>query len=93
MTSSLRIAVVANVNSIHTTRWVNWLRGQGHEVQIFSLNEGENCIYFGPEPALDRSLIFNLGSAVRSTTKKLQNEIDTFEPDICLLYTSDAADE
>ena len=82
MTSSLRIAVVANVNSIHTTRWVNWLRGQGHEVQIFSLNEGENCIYFGPEPALDRSLIFNLGSAFRSTTKKLQNEIDTFEPDI-----------
>ena len=60
MTSSLRIAVVANVNSIHTTRWVNWLNDRGHQVQIFSLNEGENCTYFGPEPALDRSLIFNL---------------------------------
>ena len=82
MTSSLRIAVVANVNSIHTTRWVNWLNDRGHQVQIFSLNEGENCTYFGPEPALDRSLIFNLGSAVRRTTKKLQSEIDSFGPDI-----------
>ena len=82
MTSSLRIAVVANVNSIHTIRWVNWLNDKGHQVQIFSLNEGENCAYFGPEPALDRSLIFNLGSAVRRTTKKLQSEIDSFGPDI-----------
>ena len=82
MTSSLRIAVVANVNSIHTTRWVNWLNDRGHQTQIFSLNEGENCTYFGPEPALDRSLIFNLGSAVRRTTKKLQSEIDSFGPDI-----------
>ena len=75
MNSSLRIAVVANVNSIHTTRWVNWLNDRGHQVQIFSLNEGENCTYFGTEPALNRSLIFNLGSAVRRTTKKLQSEI------------------
>ena len=82
MTSRLRIAVIANVNSIHTTRWVSWLRNRGHEVQNFSLNEGENCIYFGPEPALDRSLIFNLGSSVRKTTSELQKKIDSFRPDL-----------
>ena len=82
MSSKLRIAVVANANSIHTTRWVNWLRKNDHEVTIFSLNEGENCVYFGPEPALDRSLIFNLGKNVRRTTSELQAKIDEFKPDI-----------
>ncbi len=82
MSSKLRIAVVANANSIHTTRWVNWLRKNDHEVTIFSLNEGEDCVYFGPEPALDRSLIFNLGKNVRRTTSELQKKIDEFKPDI-----------
>ena len=82
MSSKLRIAVVANANSIHTTRWVTWLRENDHEVTIFSLNEGEDCVYFGPEPALDRSLIFNLGKNVRKTTKELQAKIDEFKPDI-----------
>ena len=82
MSSKLRIAVVANANSIHTTRWVNWLRKKDHEVTIFSLNEREDCVYFGPEPALDRSLIFNLGKNVRRTTNELQKKIDEFKPDI-----------
>ena len=60
MVTKLRVAVVANATSIHTIRWVKWLRQRGHEVAIFSLNEANDCIYFGPEPALDRSLIFNL---------------------------------
>ena len=82
MSSKLRIAVVANANSIHTIRWVNWLRRQEHKVTIFSLNEAEDCIYFGPEPPLDRSLIFNLGKNVRRTTSELQSKIDEFKPDI-----------
>ena len=82
MTSNLRIAVVANSISIHTTRWVNWLRENGHEVTVFSLIDGEDCVYFGPEPALDRSLIFNLGNEVRKTTTKLQQKIDEFKPNI-----------
>ena len=82
MGSKLRIAVVANANSIHTIRWVKWLREKEHEVTVFSLNEGEDCVYFGPEPALDRSLIFNLGKNVRKTTKELQTKIDEFKPDL-----------
>ncbi|MDG1544779.1 MAG: glycosyltransferase, partial [Candidatus Poseidoniia archaeon] len=82
MESKLRIAVVANANSIHTIRWVDWLRQRNHKVIIFSLNEGDDCVYFGPEPALDRSLIFNLGKNVRKTTSELQTKIDEFKPDI-----------
>ena len=82
MVTKLRVAVVANANSIHTIRWVNWLRQRGHEVAIFSLNEADDCIYFGPEPALDRSLIFNLGKNVRKTTNELQMKIDEFKPEI-----------
>ena len=82
MGSKLRIAVVANANSIHTTRWVKWLRKKNHEVTVFSLNKGEDCVYFGPEPALDRSLIFNLGKSVRKTTSELQVKIDEFKPDL-----------
>ena len=82
MSESLRLAIVANANSIHTIRWVNWLRKKGHHVSVFSLNESEDCVYFGPEPPLDRSLIFNLGSDVRKTTRKLQAAIDDFKPDI-----------
>jgi len=82
MESRLRIAIVANVNSIHTVRWVNWLEEEGHDVSIFSLKDGEKCTYFGPEPRLDRSLIIDLGSGVRKTTKKLQLLIDGFNPDI-----------
>ena len=82
MASKLRVAVVANANSIHTIRWVNWLRQRKHEVTIFSLNEADDCVYFGPEPALDRSLIFNLGRNVRKTTGELQAKIDEFKPDI-----------
>ena len=78
MSSKLRIAVVANAKSIHTIRWVKWLRKKNHEVTIFSLNEAEDCVYFGPEPALDRSLIFNLGKNVRKTTSELQAKIDEF---------------
>lgn len=82
MESRLRIAIVANVNSVHTVRWVNWLEEEGHDVSIFSLKDGEKCTYFGPEPRLDRSLIINLGSGVRKTTKKLQLLINEFNPDV-----------
>lgn len=82
MTSKLRIAVVANANSIHTIRWVAWLKERNHEVCVFSLNEGDNSEYFGPEPPLNRSTIFNLGRDVRKTTKYLQSKVDEFKPDI-----------
>ena len=82
MKPKLRIAIVANANSIHTIRWVTWLEKKGHCVSIFSLKEGEGSTYFGPEPRLDRSLIINLGNGVRRTTKKLQKMIDEFKPDL-----------
>ena len=82
MEPKLRIAIVANANSIHTVRWVSWLEKKGHEVTVFSLKEGEKCTYFGPEPRLDRSLIIDLGNDVRKTTRKLQTLIDEVKPDL-----------
>lgn len=82
MEPKLRIAIVANANSIHTIRWVSWLEKKGHEVTVFSLKEGEKCTYFGPEPRLDRSLIIDLGNDVRKTTRKLQTLIDEVKPDL-----------
>ena len=82
MEQKLRIAIVANANSIHTIRWVTWLESKGHNVSIFSLNEGDKCTYFGPEPRLDRSLIIDLGSGVRKATTTLQALMDEFKPDL-----------
>ena len=82
MEPKLRIAIVANANSIHTIRWVSWLEKKGHVVTVFSLKEGEKCTYFGPEPRLDRSLIIDLGNDVRKTTRKLQTLIDEVKPDL-----------
>ena len=82
MEPKLRIAIVANANSIHTIRWVSWLEKKGHIVTVFSLKEGEKCTYFGPEPRLDRSLIIDLGNDVRKTTRKLQTLIDEVKPDL-----------
>ena len=72
----MKIALVADANSIHISRWFNWLEEQGHIVKIFSLRETSNSHFFGPEPPLDRTLITNFGSKIRKTTKRLQNLID-----------------
>ena len=78
----MKIALVADANSIHISRWFNWLEEQGHIVKIFSLRETSNSHFFGPEPPLDRTLITNFGSKIRKTTKRLQNLIDDFKPDL-----------
>ena len=78
----MKIALVADANSIHISRWFNWLEEQGHIVKIFSLGDTPNSHFFGPEPPLDRTLITNFGSKIRKTTKRLQNLIDDFEPDL-----------
>ena len=82
MKPKLRIAIVANANSIHTIRWVNGLKMRGHIVEVFSLKKKNSAKYFGPEPPLDRRFILNLGREVRKTTSCLQNLIDEFEPDL-----------
>jgi len=82
MNRQLRIAIVANANSIHTIRWVSWLEKKGHLVKTYSLQENPSAIYFGPEPPLNRKLLLNLGSGVRKTTKLLQNAIDEFKPNL-----------
>lgn len=78
----MRIALVANPNSIHTTRWANWLKNKGNIVKKFSLKQTSDSIFFGPEPPLDRSLIMNFGNKIRKTTKKLQTLVDDFKPDL-----------
>ena len=78
----MKIALVADADSIHISRWFNWLEGQGHIVKIFSLKETSKSLFFGPEPPLDRTLITNFGSKIRETTKRLQNLIDDFKPDL-----------
>ncbi|MBE28197.1 MAG: hypothetical protein CMB06_03685 [Euryarchaeota archaeon] len=78
----MKIALVADANSVHISRWSDWLEKQGNIVKIFSLTDNLNSNFFGPEPPLDRSLIMNFGSKIRETTKRLQNLIDDFKPDL-----------
>ena len=82
MTSSLRIAMVSSARSIHTIRWVEWLKGRGHEVALFSLVENSGATHFGPEPPLDRRYLFTLGSTVRRTTARLRRMLDDFAPQV-----------
>ena len=82
MESKLRIAIVANANSIHTVRWVNGLKNKGHIVKVFSLNNHDTASYFGPEPPLDRRYFLTLGNNVRKTTTLLQSMINDFKPNL-----------
>ena len=82
MQSKLRIAIVANANSIHTVRWVNGLKNKGHIVKVFSLNNHDAASYFGPEPPLDRRYFLTLGNNVRKTTTLLQSMINDFKPNL-----------
>ena len=82
MNTNLRVAIVANANSIHTIRWVDWLKKKGHSVAVFSLQKSETGAYFGPEPPLNRRFVLNLGRGVRKTTALLQKLIDEFKPDV-----------
>ena len=82
MEPKLRIAIVANANSIHTIRWVDELKNRGHIVKVFSLNAHDTAGYFGPEPPLDRRYLLTLGNNVRKTTIFLQNMINDFKPNL-----------
>jgi len=82
MNANLRIAIVANANSIHTIRWVDWLKKKGHSVAVFSLKKSETSAYFGPERPLNHRFVLNLGRGVRKTTALLQKLIDDFKPDV-----------
>lgn len=82
MNTNLRVAIVANANSIHTIRWVDWLKKKGHSVAVFSLQKSETGAYFGPEQPLNRRFVLNLGRGVRKTTALLQKLIDEFKPDV-----------
>lgn len=39
--------MVSSARSIHTIRWVEWLKGHGHEVALFSLVEGDDNLWCG----------------------------------------------
>ncbi|MGH7741324.1 MAG: glycosyltransferase [Candidatus Eiseniibacteriota bacterium] len=36
----MRIATIANAAVIHTRRWVEWFRARGHQVELWSLEDG-----------------------------------------------------
>lgn len=78
----LRIAIVSNANSIHVSRWANWLEKEGHTIQIFSLKKTSKSVFFGPEPPLNRTLLLNFGNKIRKTARKLQILVDKFKPDL-----------
>jgi glycosyltransferase involved in cell wall biosynthesis len=35
----VRIATLSNASAVHTRRWVDWFRGRGHEVGVWSLEQ------------------------------------------------------
>ena len=36
----MKIATLGNAAAVHTQRWVEWFRGRGHEVEVWSLERG-----------------------------------------------------
>ena len=72
------------------------LTRKGHEVRVVTLSERghsykEEDVYY--MRSVDISRIYPGARAVCFPGSRLYEELIAWQPDICLLYTSDAADE
>ena len=83
----MRICYLANAESIHIQRWVNYLAGKGHEVHVLSPNPGEGYIQGVQIHQLTVPLPQKLWAALRSINVmvriiKVKRLINKIEPDI-----------
>ena len=74
----MRIATLANASVGHTERWVEFFRGRGHEVALWSLEPGPPALGARPLPVLPLPGALRYPLAVPA----LMRELATFAPDL-----------
>jgi len=80
----VRIATLSNAAVGHTQRWVEWFRGRGHEVGLWSLERGPDALGAHPLPSLP------LPGALRYpfAAPALARALARFAPDVVLVMSS-----
>ncbi len=76
----MRIATLSNASVVHTTRWVEHFRARGHEVRLYSLEEGPGV----PGPYGVRLPSAPLPGALRYPLAwpRLAHELEGFAPEL-----------
>lgn len=76
----MRIATLSNAAVVHTTRWVDHFRARGHEVRLYSLEDGPGV----PGPGGVRLPSAPLPGALRYPLAwpRLAHELEGFAPDL-----------
>jgi glycosyltransferase involved in cell wall biosynthesis len=74
----VRIATLGNAAAIHIRRWVEWFRGRGHEVEVWSLERGpeELRAHALPRTPFPGALRYPLA------VPALRRELAAFDPDL-----------
>lgn len=74
----MKIATLANASVGHTARWVEYFRGRGHEVRVWSLEPGPPGLDAQPLPVLPLPGALRYPLAVPALTRAL----DAYAPDL-----------
>ncbi len=74
----MRIATLSNASVVHTRRWVEHLRGRGHDVRLWSLEPGPPELGARMLPALPLPGVLRYPLAVPTLTRELHD----FAPDL-----------
>jgi glycosyltransferase involved in cell wall biosynthesis len=74
----VRIATLGNAAAIHTRRWVEWFRGRGHQVELWSLERGPSELraHALPRVPLPGALRYPLA------VPALRRQLESFRPDL-----------
>lgn len=74
----MRIATLANAAVVHTQRWVEYFRGRGHELRLYSLEAGPPRLHATPLPSAPLPGALRYPLAV----PRLARELAVFAPDL-----------
>ncbi len=74
----MKIATLGNAAVVHTQRWVRYFRGRGHQVKVWSLEEGPADLAAERLPALPLPGALRYPSAVPALSRELRR----FAPDL-----------
>lgn len=82
----MRICFFSNAESIHTKRWVQYFSEKGHDVHLLSFTNhsinGAVTHYIGPEPPLDRRILFSFGAQHLKKILQIKKILRKIKPDI-----------
>ena len=82
----MKICFFSDAKSIHTRRWVQYFSEKGHEVHLLSFTKGSVngavMHYIGPEPPLDRRILFSFGAQHLKKVLQIKKILRKIKPDI-----------